>query len=1465
MRKRLLAMLLSALLIISLMPLGTFAAEKVGTWNVALKVSENNQVKYNAKSTVEVGFAVQSNNLKLRNLQSIVFAVDLNVFDFISKSGNAMSAADLKENDFGAKVAGKYVYSALKFYSKSEESDVEWNVDAYYAKSSDSKTGYVMIQPSQGKDGCDVSTEKTLASVLLGLKSGKNQSDITSKSIRLATANEAKMLSQVKVIMLTDGAANTQLYRPIDEKTTETILSGNVSVNWIGITPVKEIPSYTVPTGLTVTYGNTLKDVKFSGASEGTWSWMDGNQSVGDAQAEPKTFKAKYVPNDTDTYRTVENIDVSVIVNAKALTHVAVSDITDQEYTGSQIKPEVTVTGDGNKILTADKDYTLTYGENKEVGNSNGSVTVTAKAGGNYTFDPVTKNFNIVKKAGNISISGSLDKTYDGEAVDVTKLLVDKHGSMGAVTCKFYTNKECTADETVAVPSKAGRYWVKAYMAADANYGSAESDALAFGISRADINPAVNIEGWTYGDTANAPDVTGNTGNGAVTYEYKVKGAADSTYSAKVPSDAGNYTVRATVAETKNYNGNTAVKDFTISPKSITEAVIAAIADATYTGNAVKPEPVVKDGENTLTKDTDFTYSYENNTAAGTATVKITGKGNYTGEKTQNFTINRAELTYEVAAEKNIKVGSKLPVFKAVAPESATGVKNEKVSGSVSWYSDADRKTAATENDVNLEVDKTVTLYWTFTPGSSNYNAVSGSVEFTIVEGDPQNISFSADAVEKTYGDAPFVNKVFNKDNNDKDITDGGEITWVSSNTDVATVDSKTGEVTVAGAGTATITATAAKVDGKYATGTASYELNVAQKTVTIEGITAVDKTYDGNTDATVSGTPEIKGLIDGDNVTVTKGTASFSDKNAGAEKDVTFAGFALAGDDAANYQLAAQPASVKKEISKKEVTIINVNATDREYNGSVDVALTGAELAGAVTGDDVSVACGKGVVETPDADINKPVTVTGYELTGEDKANYILAGQPEGITVTIRKIVNNDIKNLVVSSKYGTTGTADLKALLKEGYKTGAISVTTDTNNIISVKPEFKDGELTYVLNEGTEDASAVITVKVISATNYIAYDITVTVNATTKVIPTLDVKDFEKTYNREAVDIADISKAAVADGNAIDGEWVFDGTYNLTDANAGIPVTVKFTPDGEEFAAATAVITVTINKAKPSGTPEYTKITEGGKTLADADLKAGTITPEGTITWDRPADTTVEKNTEYWWTFTPNDENNYEVLKGKLTPYYAAAPTPGGSGGILPPVAEKPEITVDNAQGKVELSADGTTATITPNDGYEIDKVTINGKEVTAVDNKIAGLKTGDKVVVTFKEKTAPEPGFDVQKYVSDLKLVARSSKTAKGNVKVRVASVKDQNGKTVGLAELKDKGYTVKYKFYRSDRKASKYTAKVEKTISKNSYVNTTGKKGTKYFYKARVMVYDNDGKLVAKSALKQCKYASRTWTK
>ena len=122
------------------------------------------------------------------------------------------------------------------------------------------------------------------------------------------------------------------------------------------------------------------------------------------------------------------------------------------------------------------------------------------------------------------------------------------------------------------------------------------------------------------------------------------------------------------------------------------------------------------------------------------------------------------------------------------------------------------------------------------------------------------------------------------------------------------------------------------------------------------------------------------------------------------------------------------------------------------------------------------------------------------------------------------------------------------------------------------------------------------------------------------------------------------------------------------------------------------------------------------------------------------------------------------------------------------------------------------------------------------------------------------AEEPQTDVKALTAKLTPVARSAKTAKKNVKVTVSL--DKQDKAI-IKELKDAGYTVKYRFYRSTKKAAGYKAAVTKKTA--SYTNTSGKKGTKYYYKVQVRVYDENGKLAAKTALKQCKYASRTWTK
>ena len=107
-----------------------------------------------------------------------------------------------------------------------------------------------------------------------------------------------------------------------------------------------------------------------------------------------------------------------------------------------------------------------------------------------------------------------------------------------------------------------------------------------------------------------------------------------------------------------------------------------------------------------------------------------------------------------------------------------------------------------------------------------------------------------------------------------------------------------------------------------------------------------------------------------------------------------------------------------------------------------------------------------------------------------------------------------------------------------------------------------------------------------------------------------------------------------------------------------------------------------------------------------------------------------------------------------------------------------------------------------------------------------------------------------------VSKMLLYARSSRTPNKNIKV----VLKMDERTAASIEALEKlGYTVKYKFYRSTKKSSAYKAKITKKTK--TYINTSGKKGVRYYYKARIMVYDKNGKLVAQTKLKRCKYACR----
>ena len=220
----------------------------------------------------------------------------------------------------------------------------------------------------------------------------------------------------------------------------------------------------------------------------------------------------------------------------------------------------------------------------------------------------------------------------------------------------------------------------------------------------------------------------------------------------------------------------------------------------------------------------------------------------------------------------------------------------------------------------------------------------------------------------------------------------------------------------------------------------------------------------------------------------------------------------------------------------------------------------------------------------------------------------------------------------------------------------------------------------------------------------------------------------------------------------------------------------------------------------------------------------------------------------------------NNYSTLTEAEKRYKELANT--RPGGHYKPT-QKPEIIAEEgSQGGLTLN--GTKVTITVEEGYELVDVLVNGISKGKV-TELTGLKTGDKVEIKTEkipEKLEPQA---VKNIVKELKLVARSERLSNGNVRIKVTKITDINDNPVDLNELEKNGYTVKFKYYRSVKKSAGYDTRLEKDADINSYINNFGDKGTKYYYKVKVTVYDADGNLVAQSSLNQCKYAMRVWIK
>lgn len=145
-----------------------------------------------------------------------------------------------------------------------------------------------------------------------------------------------------------------------------------------------------------------------------------------------------------------------------------------------------------------------------------------------------------------------------------------------------------------------------------------------------------------YGTKLSAMTVSSN---GKVTYNNTVVEGTWSISGNDVPS-VGNVSCTATFTpkETSKYNSISSEAKVTVNARNLSNVTVNAIASQVYTGSAITPSVTVTDSGATITPN-DYTIGYSNNTNAGTATVTITGKGNYTGTKTTTFQITAGNFS----------------------------------------------------------------------------------------------------------------------------------------------------------------------------------------------------------------------------------------------------------------------------------------------------------------------------------------------------------------------------------------------------------------------------------------------------------------------------------------------------------------------------------------------------------------------------------------------------------------------------------------------------------------------------------------------------------------------------------------------------------------------------------------------------------------------------------------------------
>lgn len=407
----------------------------------------------------------------------------------------------------------------------------------------------------------------------------------------------------------------------------------------VKITIAKATPDYTVPTGLTATYGNTLNDVTLTSG----WTWDDAvTTSVGNVG--DNTFSATFTPSDTDNYNPVTE-NLTVTVSAKDITGAAITLGDALTYTGQEQTQQIA------SVIVDDLTVT-TYEISGNTGTDADTYTLTVTGTGNFT-GTATKEWTIAKANynGATDVSGTVLANWSDK---VTLPAIPAGASYGTPSTTddltglsieggvlSYTGGESIAEGQeyeITVPVNGGQ-----------NYVDYEITVTLTGTDKQVLTiTGVTAQGGTYNGQAQTgytgtPSAQGFTGEFVVTYN---------TADGKAPTDAGTYTVTIAIPEDDAQYVGSIVLEFAIAKKPLT---VSAPSASVYVGDSAPKLALaytgLVDGESVTPSDTPtFTITKSDNTeitladavkTAGTYTITWSNEGITTFPNGTNYDITK--------------------------------------------------------------------------------------------------------------------------------------------------------------------------------------------------------------------------------------------------------------------------------------------------------------------------------------------------------------------------------------------------------------------------------------------------------------------------------------------------------------------------------------------------------------------------------------------------------------------------------------------------------------------------------------------------------------------------------------------------------------------------------------------------------------------------------------------------------